>query len=85
MDTRRYAFPASLRVCLPSPSRPSGPAESVQPLDPVSRYCLVAPLLRRDLDQLRGRVGTSEESWGDRARLEVMSLRLAELLRVTFG
>ena len=82
MDTRRYRFPASLRACLPDPA-PA--AEPPRPMDPVSRYCLVAPLLRRELDQLRGRVGTLAERWRDRDRLEAMSERLAELLRVTFG
>ncbi len=85
MDHRRYSFPPSFRAGIRALATPSPSPARCEPMDPISRYCLVAPLLRRELDALRGRVGTPAECWGDRARLEAMSDRLAELLRVTFG
>jgi len=85
MDRRRYSFPPTLRVSVATPppaARRPAPREA---MDPVSRYCLVAPLLRRELDTLRGRVGTPAERSGDRERLAATSDRLAGLLRVSFG
>jgi len=79
MDSARFAFTLSSRS-LP----PAGPAPRPPGADPVSRFCLVAPLLRRELDQLRGRRGTPAEQGGDRHRLDATSRRLAELLCVSF-
>ncbi len=84
MDTRRYAFPAVLRVGLPPFPFVAPTPRAHTPIDPVSRYCLIAPLLRRELDQLRGRLGTPAERWNDQERLEAMSRRLADLIRATF-
>ncbi len=84
MDTRRYAFPSILRVGLPPFPTVAAASLARAPIDPVSRYCLIAPLLRRELDQLRGRLGTPAEHWNDRERLDAMSRRLADLIRATF-
>ena len=80
MYPARFALPCSLTAArfAVAPARPLL-------VDPVSRYCLVAPLLRRELDQLRGRLGTPGERRGDRRQLAATSRRLAELLRVTFA
>ncbi len=88
MDSARFPFLRFSRSSRsPVAAAPRAPAAIGRPLlvDPVSRYCLVAPLLRRELDQLRARRGTPTERRGDHRQLAVTSRRLAELLRVTFA
>jgi hypothetical protein len=88
MDSSRFAFPRFPRSSrFPFAATPRAPAAIGGPLlvDPVSRYCLVAPLLRRELDELRGRRGTPAERRGDHRQQAATSRRLADLLCVTFA
>ena len=88
MDSSRFAFPRFPRSSrFPLAAAPRATAATGRPrlVDPVSRYCLVAPLLRRELDELRARCGTPAERRGDRDCLQIASRRLAELLCVTFA
>ncbi len=84
IDPRRTAVFPTFRFS-PCAAAPAAAAARRRLEDPVSRFCLVVPLLRRELDQVRGRLGTVAERRDDRRQLAATSRRLAELLRVTFA